>query len=206
MEEKIFHKKLSELYTCYNTVIKPLIADIESKQQEFPDSLFNEIRAFNDHIARCYMSDFTDDMILSEINRAESHIIRITLDCYKYLAVWFDDYFKHFKVDFDISLIDNGEFAPYFYTIQLKGRKLSKEAKSNESYDKQLSYEKYQEAYNVYSELYKKIDEILPKIQWARKFRLNFLSIIISAIVSGIITAIIPWSEFINWISSLFHH
>jgi len=204
MEEKTLHKKLSELYTCYNAVIKPLIADIESKQQEFPDSLFNEIRAFNDHIARCYMSNFTDEMIQNEINKAESHIMRITLDCYKYLAVWFDDYFKHFKIDFNISLIDNGEFAPKFYITLSEGRKLTKLAKANESYNKQLSYDNYQNAYNVYSKLYQEIDEKLPKIQWARKFNFNVITIIISAII-GVITAIIPWSHFIDWIISLLH-
>jgi len=163
-----FHEKLYELYNGYNQTIKPLIADIESKYQNFPDSIFNEIRAFNDHVARCYVQDVSDEKIKEEIDKAKSHIVRITLDCYKYLSVWLYDYFEKFKADFDITLIDNGEFASVFYNTQAKGIRTIREAKQNESYDKQLAYDKYQEAYNIYSELYVKIENDLPKIKWLK--------------------------------------
>jgi hypothetical protein len=169
MDVNIFHEKLSKLYIGYNQTIKLLIADIESKYQQFPLSIFNEIRAFNDHMARCYVEGFSDDKIEKEIEKAEGHIIRITLDCYKYLDVWFHDYFADFKADFDISLIDNGEFAPIFYKEQTKGIKTIREAKENESLDKQAAINKYQEAYNIYSGLYLNIESHLPKIQWAKK-------------------------------------
>lgn len=54
MEDIDIQPKLKNLYQTYNTVIKPLIADIEARYEEFPISIFNEIRAFNDHVARCY--------------------------------------------------------------------------------------------------------------------------------------------------------
>ena len=215
MEIDIFHKKLSELYTCYNETIKPLIADIESKYQLFPDSIFNEIRAFNDHVARCYVKNITSDKIEKEISRAESHIIRITLDCYKYLSVWLYDYFEKFKIDFDISLIDNGEFAPYFYNIQALAVRVMREAKRNESYDKQAAYDKYQEAYNIYSGLYINIEEHLPKILWAKKIEINkrknsipktVLLMTISAIISAIVSAIVPWKDFFDWIMAFIVH
>jgi hypothetical protein len=89
MNPELFHSKLSEIYKNYTQTIKPLIADIEARYQEFPDSLFNEIRALNDHIARCYNTNFSDEQIETEIKKAESHVLRITFDCYKYLDVWF---------------------------------------------------------------------------------------------------------------------
>jgi len=205
----ILHDKLSALYNSYNDVIKPLIADIESKYQKFPDSIFNEIRAFNDHVARCYITNITEDKANEEIKKAESHIVRIILDCYKYLAMWLHDYFEKFKANFDITLIDNGEFAPYFYNTQLKGIRTLREAKQNESYNKQIAYDKYQEAYNIYSELYIKIENYLPRIKWAKKawiykLKENALLIIISAVVSAIVSAIIPWNDLFNWLKSLF--
>lgn len=43
-----------DCYVHYCEVIKPLIARIEALSEKIPLPLFNEIRAFNDHIARCY--------------------------------------------------------------------------------------------------------------------------------------------------------
>lgn len=207
MDIAIFHNKLSALYKCYNEAIKPLIADIESKYQKFPDSIFNEIRAFNDHVARCYISNITEERIGEEIEKAESHIVRITLDCYKYLTLWLYDYFNLFKANFDINLIDNGEFAPFFFETQMKGAKTLREAKQNESYDKQIAYNKYQEAYNIYSELYTRIEDHFPKILWAKKawkFRIkeNVLLIIVSAVLGAVLTSI-PWKDLYNWFASL---
>ena len=209
MDINIFHSKLSILYGGYNQTIKVLIADIETKYQRFPDSIFNEIRAFNDHIARCYIKDYPDEKIEKELEKAEGHIIRITLDCYKYLDAWLYDYFKEFKADFDISLIDNGEFAPRYYNEQAKGARKIREAKQNESLNKQIALDKYQEAYNIYSDLYENIENNLPKIQWAKKMRKKaFLQSVrfwmASTFVALILSPIIPWRKIINWISSIF--
>lgn len=51
MEE---NKRIIALYQDYNTVIKPLIAEVEARTEQFPLPLFNEIRALHDHISRCY--------------------------------------------------------------------------------------------------------------------------------------------------------
>ena len=45
--------RITALYQDYNTVIKPLIAEVEARTEQFPLPLFNEIRALHDHIARC---------------------------------------------------------------------------------------------------------------------------------------------------------
>lgn len=42
--------KVRELYESYNAVIKPLIAEVEARIEQFPLPLFNEIRALHDHI------------------------------------------------------------------------------------------------------------------------------------------------------------
>ena len=208
MDKNIIHNKLSPLYNNYNEVIKPLIADIESKYQEFPDSIFNEIRAFNDHVARCYIENVTEGNINEEIKKAESHIVRISLDCYKYLAIWLHDYFVDFKANFDITMIDNGEFAPAFYKTQVQGIKVLREAKKNESYDKQVAFNKFEEAYNIYSELYIKIEDHFPKIMWAKKawklrIKENFLLILVSAVL-GVVLGSIPWKSLFDKIISIF--
>ena len=87
MSAETIYSSLKPLYKSYNEVIKPLVAEIEARGQEFPLPLFNEIRAFNDHVAQCYWDDATDEKIKSETYKAERHITRIVLDCYKYLTL-----------------------------------------------------------------------------------------------------------------------
>lgn len=82
-----FLKRLAPLYNRYNEVIKPLIAEIEVRFESFPTSIFNEIRAFNDHISRCYLKPDYDRWVNAQINKAEGHIERMVLDCYKFLNV-----------------------------------------------------------------------------------------------------------------------
>ena len=56
-------KQIIALYDDYNTIIKPLIAEVEARTEQFPLPLFNEIRALHDHIARCYFKDITPEEI-----------------------------------------------------------------------------------------------------------------------------------------------
>lgn len=51
--------KISELYEIYLGLIKPLLSEIEANYEQFPEPLFNEIRAFNDHISRCYIPNIS---------------------------------------------------------------------------------------------------------------------------------------------------
>ena len=86
--------------------------------------IFNEIRAFNDHISRCYMKPDNKDWIDTQIRKSESHIERIILDCYKFLNVsLYDKVIKDFDRRYkgvDLSCIDNGDFI-------IRHKKLSKE-------------------------------------------------------------------------------
>ena len=41
-------KRIVGLYKDYNSVIKPLIAEVEARTEQFPLPLFNEIRALHD--------------------------------------------------------------------------------------------------------------------------------------------------------------
>ena len=82
---------LRTIYQDYNKVIKPLIADVEERTEKFPLPLFNEIRALHDHIARCYSDKITPEQVETEIQKAERHVVRIMLDCYKCLNLSLHD-------------------------------------------------------------------------------------------------------------------
>jgi hypothetical protein len=196
MTIKVFHSRLSGLYGNYNETIKPLIADIEARYQRFPDSLLNEIRALNDHIARCYIVNVDDTKIEEELRKAEGHILRITLDCYKYLDVWFYDYIKDFDKRYtsriDITLVNNGEFAIAYRRFQTEAIQTIRQAKGYESIDKQKSLDLYQKAYNIYFDLEDLIISNTSTLNWAKcRKRVKRTGTVILWILSVIISALI---------------
>jgi hypothetical protein len=212
MDGNLLYDKLKSIYTDYQITIKPLIADIEARYQSFPDSLFNEIRAMNDHISRCYIDDSTDEYIIDQIEKAKGHLFRIIFDCYKYLDVWFDKYVKDFDKKYvskvDITLIDNGEFAIKYRKLQRDVLISIREAKRLEGLDKQKSFDFYQKSYNIFSELEHLIVKSTDKLNWAKIHKITKKSItvlvwVISIIISSIITIFIGCDDVILFIRSV---
>ncbi len=207
--------QMKSLYSVYNNVVKPLIAEIEVRYEVFPTAIFNEIRAFNDHIARCYLKPDNIQWVDAQINKAKGHIERIVLDCYKFLNVsLYDKIIKKFDKSYkgvDLSCINNGEFIMKHKTLTKDIIKILKKAKSKESEeDKSEAISLYQCAHNKYTELEDLIDDNCRNLFWAKgKFYTNkiwkgFLWLL-SAIISGIISScIVPYNRFIELLHSLF--
>lgn len=211
-----FFERLTPLYDKYNNVIKPLIAEIEVRFESFPTSIFNEIRAFNDHVSRCYLKPDDEKWINSQIHKAEGHIERMILDCYKFLNVsLYDSVIKKFDKEYkgvDLSNINNGDFLIQHKKITREIVVGLKKAKSKEVMeDKSESIAIYEEVHNKYTELEDLIELNCRNLFWAKgKFYTNrILRIIlwfISAIVSGIVSAcLLPYSEIVEYIKSLFN-
>lgn len=55
VKDEIF-TKIHDLNYSYENVVKVLLATIESLDERMPISIFNESRAFTDHLARCYVN------------------------------------------------------------------------------------------------------------------------------------------------------
>ena len=190
--------QIEDCYVRYCAVIKPLIANIESLSEKMPLPLFNEIRAFNDHIARCYYLNPDDDFIREQISKAERHIERITLDCFKCLNVILYqriELFERQTRNVDLTVIDNGEFFPEYSGMKLEAANLVKSAKLAEVRNSDLTLDYYQDSYNIYTRLVEKIDSVSEKVKWA-KVRFSFKRIVtviawtVSVIISAIFSAI----------------
>ena len=208
-------ERLAPLYHKYNTVIKPLIAEIEVRFESFPISVFNEIRAFNDHVSRCYLKPDDNDWVNAQIKKAEGHVERIILDCYKFLNVsLYDAVIKKFDKDYkgvDLSNINNGDFLIQYKQIARDIIVKLKKAKSKEILeDKNESFAIYQEVHNKYTELEDLIEINCRNLFWAKsKFYVNRISKILlwfaSAIISGIASScLLPYSEIAEWLKSIF--
>lgn len=193
MEE---NKRIIALYQDYNTVIKPLIAEVEARTEQFPLPLFNEIRALHDHISRCYSDNVSSEQIDSEIHKAERHVVRIMLDCYKCLNLSLHDevlLFEKQTKHIDLTVLQDGTFYPRYKTLRMKAIQTVRKAKSLESQDTNAALDAYQQSYNVYSELETMIDSVTPDLHWARirfsvRRLLQVVLWILSAIASGVIS------------------
>lgn len=210
-----FFERLTPLYGKYNNVIKPLVAEIEVRFESFPISIFNEIRAFNDHVSRCYLKPDDEKWINNQVLKAERHIERIILDCYKFLNVsLYDSVIKNFDKEYkgvDLSNINNGDFLILHKKIAREIIVRLKEAKSKEMLeDKSESIAIYEEVHNKYTELENLIEQNRRNLYWAKnKFYVNrILKIIlwfVSAVVSGIVSAcLLPYNDIVDFIKSIF--
>lgn len=194
MEEDI-----KNLYKVYNTVIKPLIAEVEARTEQFPLPLFNEIRALHDHISRCYSDDVTEEQIEKNIEKGNRHVIRIILDCYKYLNLSLHDsvmLFERQTRNIDLTVLKNGTFYPEYKSLRTQAIQTVRKAKSLEALDTQAALDTFQESYNVYTQLEQLIDEVTPDVHWACvRFTIRrWVSVILwilSAVASGIISILL---------------
>lgn len=114
-KEALLYKRQESLYSFYNDRLRWVIIFIESRYRQFPVPILNEIRAVQDHVARCYDKDIQGDetFINEQIRAAQGHYIRCLLDGYKY--IWYQ-YGPEVKKKFfwakllgDLHSIDNGE-------------------------------------------------------------------------------------------------
>ena len=191
--------RIIALYKEYNMVIKPLIAELEARTEQFPLPLFNEIRALHDHIARCYSERISSNQVDSEIHKAERHVTRIMLDCYKCLNLSLHDevlLFERQTKNVDLTVLQNGTFYPKYKTLRTKATKMVRKAKSLESLDTQSALDTYHNSYHLYCDLENVIEEVVPDLHWARirfsvRKSMQVLLWILSAIASGVISIIL---------------
>lgn len=148
-------QKLQEILTTYRNVVKPLLADIKvrCKDGKIPVNCLNEIRALNDHIARCYRENMDNKQITIELGKAEGHLKRLIFDCFKQLNVFLYDKIESKERKFYSSLWlywDGGQFWNKYSQVRLSARYASIEAKKNETENAELAMKKYDEAYCDY--------------------------------------------------------
>lgn len=199
MMNPLFEAKSTELFNQYNQIIKPLIAEIEARSETMPQPLFNEIRAFTDHIARCYFPDITDEKLDEELKKASRHVVRITLDCFKCLNILLFKKVEEFErrtKNVDLNVLDNGEFYPKYKKLKRDAAEIVKQAKLAESKDTMEALSLYDAAYNKYVELEDLLKGSAENVKWARvrftaKRILKITAWVVSVIVSGLLSLLI---------------
>lgn len=147
--------RIKDIFSTYCNTIKPLLADIQYRKGggKLPDNFLNEIRALNDHIARCYREEISTSEIDAELTKAEGHLRRLIYDCFKQLNIYICDTLnrKEQRCYSDLWLTHNkGEF----WKEYSKSRKYAQTnvitAKKNESVEPFKAMEFYEKAFQGY--------------------------------------------------------
>ncbi len=154
--------RIKDIFSTYCDTVKPLLADIQYRKggDRLPDNFLNEIRALNDHIARCYREGISEREIDGELTKAEGHLRRLIYDSFKQLNIYIFDTLcrKERRCYSDLWLThDNGEF----WKKYSKSRKYAQAnvitAKKNESLDPDKAMKCYEMAFQEY----RKAEELL---------------------------------------------
>lgn len=206
-------ENIQQLYDKYLKIIKPLIAEIEALYEEFPITILNEIRAYNDHIARCFKSEVSSDYIDNQLNKALSHIRRIILDSYKFLIMYYHkkciSEFEKTTKGIDLTNVNNGRFYLEYVALKEEVLSISNEAKLKETnVEETISYELYENTYKKFREFSNYLDDNYEKINWCKvkhyssKF-LSFIWWLVGFVLGCIVT---NNNELIlDWLNNLIH-
>ncbi|MBQ0051147.1 MAG: hypothetical protein KBT11_03680, partial [Treponema sp.] len=89
-----------------------------------------------------------------ELTKAESHLKRATLDCYKYGCVSLGDFYNNFRKEYhfaDLTVIDNGDFLAAITKNFADGRNLLHEAKKSEikKENSEIIYKNFESAFDL---------------------------------------------------------
>lgn len=148
---------LEKLYQQYNNPVKPLLAEIEAIYEKFPLPLYNEIRAMNDHVARAVTAE-DDKKAVVQIEKAASHINRITRDCYKFLNVYYKreaERFDKFICTIEPCTTEDFQRMAEYGKLSDEATNLVEYAKANEHLvSDEETYVNFEKAYNAYKELH----------------------------------------------------
>lgn len=169
-------ERIREILANYRDTVKPLLADIRARRADdkLPDNFLNEIRALNDHIARCYRDEKNTIDIDSELTKAEGHLRRLIYDCFKQLNIYISDNLerKESRYYSDLWLThDKGTF----WTSYSKCRKYAQqnviEAKKSESFDPDKAMFFYEKAFQNYREAEELLikNKSLMRKSWVKK-------------------------------------
>ena len=159
-------KAIEAISQSYLHNFKPLLQVLKVRMKgKYPQNCLNEIRAINDHIARCYRDNMSDEDITTELRKAEGHLQRLAYDCYKQLIVYQTADIKHTVKWFYSSRwprIGKGELWNTYLDNYKFARKNEKDAKRSESINSDEALRLYDLSYFQYQTIL----EVFKKYKW----------------------------------------
>lgn len=204
-----FHNNIATFYDYYNQRVRWIVIFIETQLRKFPVPVLNELRASQDHIARCYGGNISDTEIENQLCAAKSHLTRCLLDCYKF--TWYEYGFlvskKYFfaKLLGNLSDINNGEFARQLSEKRKATIKNHVDARMCESTDKDKALDLYEQSIRILSEIDDMYEDNVVAISWSiRKGAMVKFILSLGWIISACFVVGRHWDAIRKFVDSLF--
>ena len=203
IESSVHQERIKNIYDEYKNTVFPLVAFLEANDAEFPIEILNEVRSIFSHFSRVYDDSVTDDEIDCELSKAESHLKRAILDCYKYNCISLYDFYNRFRTEYkfaDLSLIDNGDFLAKITQNFAEGKRLLFEAKKSERKNKHSEdlYREFEAAFDLFLKNFNLINskiglvhKVSKKARWTRFWGTFGFWLSLTLTVAGIILSVV---------------
>ena len=194
------HRQVAELYNRYNDTLRPLVSEIEGRNEYFEEPLLINVATMIDFIA---ISNVYDDDCLE---KASYHLNLCISQSYQYLIKNLDEKMNAFEKRCNVSdrnILDEGKFIGEYISLKKDAQECVRRGRKKEDID---ALDDYATAYNLYSKIEKLIDRELP-VQIMHNTRKNSrtstifgwgLSILISVIIGELANTY--WEAFIEWL------
>ena len=194
------HKQVAELYNRYNDTLRPLVSEIEGRNEYFEEPLLINVASMFDFIA---LSEVYDDDCLE---KASYHLNLCISQSYQYLIKNLDEKMNAFERRCNVSdrnILDKGKFIGKYTSLKKEAQECVRRGRKKKDID---ALDDYATAYNRYSKIENLIDRELP-VQIMHNTRKNSrISTIIGWILSILISVTIGklantyWWAFIEWL------
>jgi hypothetical protein len=161
---EIYASRVISIYNQYMNIISPMIDLLEVLDGEYPIEIMNEIRAVFTHLSRYYTNE-ENDIKVDNVIKAEGHIKRAILDCFKYSCFAYSKHLLRFETRYkkiDLSLIDNGQFLDTYLKYERDAVELFKKARKTERNDPSSKnlFSEYQSASKAFDRLFELLDSV----------------------------------------------
>ena len=194
------HRQVAELYNRYNDTLRPLVSEIEGRNESFEEPLLINVASMFDFIAisKVYDKDC--------LEKASFHLNLCISQSYQYLIKNLDEKMNAFEKRCNVSdrnILDEGKFIGEYISLKKDAQECVRRGRKKEDID---ALDDYATAYNLYSKIEKLIDRELP-VQIMHNTRKNSrtstifgwgLSILISVIIGEFANTY--WEAFIEWL------
>lgn len=184
------HQQITNLYIKYNETLRPLVSEIEGRNEYFEEPLLINVASMFDNIA---LSDTNNDEndSLFHLNQADSDLNLCISQSYQYLIKNLDEKMKAFEKRCnasDLNLLDNGKFIGKYESFKEEAKN---HVRSGLKKDDIEALHDYHSAYNLYSKIEKLIDRELPVQVMRNTRKVAIKSTIIRDIFSILVSVII---------------
>ena len=184
------HPEIAELYKKYNETLRPLVSEIEGRNERFEEPLLLNIASMFDSIALSE-ADTNKEECVSQVSQAKSYLDISISQSYQYLIKNLYEKMIAFEKRCNASdrkILDRGKFIGKYNSLRNQAKEYVRTGRNK---DDLLALKDYESAYKLYSKIEKLIDRELPVQVMQNTKKVSIIWTIMGWISSIIISVIV---------------